>query len=52
MKLSISIRYTREAGKSLKTDTSGPEIEAKEEDCTTADVKEIILLLQAFYIYI
>ena len=51
MKLSTSIRHTREAAKSLKTGTSGLEVEAKEEDCTTMDAKGIIPLLRAFYVY-
>ena len=51
MKLSTSVRHTREAAKSLKIGTSGLEIEAKEEDCTTADGKGIIPLLQAFHVY-
>ena len=51
MKLSTSVRRTREAAKSLRIGTSGLEIEAKEEECTTADAKGIILLLQAFHIY-
>ena len=51
MKLSTSMRHTREAAKSLKIGTSGLEIEAKEENCTTADAKGIILLLQTFHVY-
>ena len=51
MKLSTSVRRTREAAKSLKIGTSGLEIEAKEEDCTTADAKGIIPLLRAFHVY-
>lgn len=51
MKLSTSVRRTRKAAKSLKISTSGLEIEAKEEDCTTADTKEIIPLLRAFHVY-
>ena len=50
-KLSTSVRRTRKAAKSLKIGTSGLEIEAKEEDCTTADAKGIIPLLRAFYVY-
>ena len=52
MKLSTSVRRTREAAKSLKIGTNGLEIEAKEEDCTTADAKGIISLLRAFHVYI
>ena len=52
IKLSTSIRCTREAVKSLKISTSRLEIEAKEEDCTTADAKGIIPLLWAFYVYV
>lgn len=51
MKLSTSLRRTREVAKSLKIGTSGFEIEAKEEDCTTADTKCIIPLLRAFHVY-
>ena len=51
MKFSTSVRYTREAAKNLKIVTSGLKIEAKEEDYTIADVKSIILLLWAFYVY-
>ena len=51
MKLSTSVRRTREAAKSLKIGTNGLEIEAKEEDCTIADVKGIIPLLRAFHVY-
>ncbi len=51
MKLSTSVRRTREAAKSLKIGTNGLEIEAKEEDCTTADAKGITPLLRAFHVY-
>ena len=51
MKLSTSVRRTREAAKSLKIGTNSLEIEAKEENCTTADAKGIIPLLQAFHVY-
>ena len=51
MKLSTSVRRTREAAKSLKIGTNGLEIEAKEEDCTIADAKGIIPLLRAFHVY-
>ena len=50
MKLSTSVRRTREAAKSLKIGTNGLEIEAKE-DCTTADAKGITSFLQAFHVY-
>ena len=45
MKLSISMSWTREVSKSLKIGSNGLVIEAKEEDCTIADAKGIILLL-------
>ncbi len=51
MKLSASVRCIREAAKSLKIGASSLEIEAKEEDCITADAKDIILLLRAFHVY-
>ena len=51
MKLSTSIKRTKEAAKSLRISTSRLEIEAKEEDCLTANAKSIIPLLWAFYIY-
>lgn len=51
MKLSTGVRRTREVAKSLKIGTNGLEIEAKEEDCTTADAKGIIPLLRAFHVY-
>ena len=51
MKLSTSVRHTREAAKSLKIGTNNLEIEAKEEDCTIADIKSIILLFWAFHVY-
>lgn len=51
MKLSTSARRTREAAKSLKIGTKGLEIEATEEDCTTADAKGSIPLLRAFHVY-
>ena len=51
MKLSTSVRRTREAAKSLKIGTNGMEIEANKEDCTTADAKGIIPLLRAFHVY-
>ena len=51
IKLSLSIRSTREAAKNLKIDTNSLEIETKKEDCIVADTKSIVPLLQAFYIY-
>lgn len=51
MKLSTSVRRTREAAKSLKIGSNGLEIKAKKEDCTIADAKGIILLLRAFHVY-
>lgn len=51
MKLSTSMRRTRETATSLKTGTSSLEIEAKEENCTTADAKGIVPLLRAFHVY-
>ena len=51
MKLSTSIRRTRKVVKSFKIGTNGLKIQAKEEDCTTADAKNIILFLQVFHIY-
>ena len=45
MKLSISVRHTRKVVKSLKIGTSDLEIEAKKEDCITADTKSIIPFL-------
>ncbi len=51
MKLSTSVRRTREATKSPKIGTNGLEIEAKEENCTIADAKGIIPLLRAFHVY-
>ena len=51
MKLSTSVRRTREVAKSLKIGTNGLEIDAKEEDCIVADAKGIIPLLRAFHVY-
>lgn len=45
IKLSYNIRCTRKTAKSLKIGTNSLEIKAKEEDCTTADAKDIIPLL-------
>ena len=50
MKLSTSIRRIRKAVKSPRFGTSGLEIEAKEEEYTTTDVKSIIPLLRAFHV--
>lgn len=44
MKLGTSVRRTGKAAKRLKIGTRGLEIEAKEEDCITADAKSIPLL--------
>ena len=51
MKFSTSVRRNREVAKSLKIGINGLEIEAKEENCTTADAKGIIPLLRAFHVY-
>lgn len=51
IKLNASVKRTRKATKNLKIGTNGLKIEVKEEDCTIADMKSIILLLQAFHIY-
>ena len=51
MKLSTRVICTKEVAKSLRIGTSKFEIEAKEEDCTTADTKDSILLLRTFHIY-
>lgn len=51
MKLSTKIRCIKKADKNLKIGINGLEIEAKEENCTIADAKKIILLLQAYYVY-
>ena len=51
MKLSTSVRRAKETAKSLKIGTSGPEIEAKEKDCTNTDTQGIIPLLWAFHVY-
>lgn len=52
MKLNISIRYIKKVAKSLKIDINGLKIEAKKENCIITNIKDIILLFQAFYIYI
>ncbi len=51
MKLSTSMRQIKEATKNLKIGTNQLEIEAKEEDCTILDVKEIISFLRSLHIY-
>ena len=51
MKFSTSIRRTRKTAKSLKIDINGLKIQAKEEDCFTADAKNIIFFLQVFHVY-
>ena len=51
MKLSTSVKHTREAAKRLRIGSSRLEIEAKKEDCTTANAKGIIPLLRAFHVY-
>lgn len=48
MKLSTSVRRTREATKSLKIGTSGLEIETKEMDCTTADARVLFHSFEHF----
>ena len=45
IKLSTSIRHIKKAAKSLKIDTNDLEIKVKEEDCTIANAKDIILLI-------
>lgn len=51
MKPSTNVRCTRKTAKNLKITTNGLEIEAKKEDYTIVDVKDIILLFQVFYMY-
>lgn len=51
MKLSTSIRGMRKVAKNLKISTNCLEIEVKEDDYTTVDIKDIIFLLWAFYMY-
>ena len=43
MKLNTNVRRTRKAAKSFKIGTNGLKVQAKEEDCTTTDAKDIIL---------
>lgn len=45
------VRRIREMAKNLKIGTNDLEIEAKEEDCTTTDVKGIIPLFRTFHVY-
>lgn len=52
MKLNTSMKHIKKAAKSLKISTNNLEIKMREEDYTTANTKDIIFLLQAFYIYI
>ena len=52
MKLSTSIRHTREAIKSLRIGTSRLEIEAKEENCTTARKEHYSTSPSFSYIYV
>ena len=51
MKLSSSLKNTREATKWLKIDTSSLEVETKEKDCTALHAKSIIFFFLAFYVY-
>ncbi len=51
IKLSINIKYIKEATKSLKIGINSLEIETKEKNCIIIDVKDIILFLQVFYVY-
>lgn len=51
IKLSIGVTYIRKVAKSLKIGTSSLKIKPKEENCTTANAKDIIPLFRAFYIY-
>lgn len=51
MKLSISIKYTKKAAKSLKIGISNFKIKAKEEYFITVNAKNNISLPQAFYLY-
>ncbi len=51
IKLSTSVRRTRETIKNFKPGTNWLEIEAKEENCTTLDAKRIIPLLRSFHVY-
>lgn len=52
IKLSVSIRQIRDVIKSFKIGTDGLKIEAKENNYITSETKNIIDLLQVFYIYI
>ena len=48
MKLSSNVRRTTEVTKSLKIGTSGLEIEAKEEDYTTTDLRVLFYFPKLF----
>lgn len=51
MKLSTSVKQTKEVAKNLKIGINNLVIEAKEENCFIADAKDIISLLWAWYVY-
>ncbi len=51
MKLSTCLRQTEKATENLKLNTNRLEIEAKEKNCTTLDVEEIIFFFCLFHIY-
>ena len=51
IKLCTSVTHAKEVAKSRRIVTRGLEIEAKEEDYTTANAKSIILFLQAFHLF-
>lgn len=51
IKLSTSVRRTKEAAKSLKMGTHSLDIKVKEEHCIIADAKGIIPLFQTFHMY-
>lgn len=52
IKVSISIKHTKEATKNLKIDIINIEIKVKKENYTILDARYIIPLLQTFYVYI
>lgn len=52
MKSSTSVKYIRKAVKILKIGSNNLKIEAKKEDYTIINIKDIISLFQVFYIYI
>lgn len=52
MKFSTNVQKIKETAKSHKISTGSLEIETKKKDCTIANAKDIISLLQAFHIYI